>query len=335
MKKLILSAALVAVTTGASAQVLVSANFETNQASLFTLSTFDQGAANDFSVAFEYDYVAAGVPLAPNSTSGQTKGLQIIVNSGDATGQPAAVNALINLSGANQATLASEPRYILKFDVYGSAPTGAAASSEFFYYGSSTGTSTLWGGGLTTATWNGFGFGQTIDGGFSSDYVYYEGLGTGANGYYPHNPRWWGVPTSANPADSLPTTAIFNNSNNEWTNFLDTTTTLTTVAGVARNTWLTVELEVVNGTTANVYFTPIGKSRTLVSDPAGVTIGNGPLREATPGTAITGIEARRPFIGYADINTSISPTTVHAIFDNVQVLIPLPVLEAENWNLYE
>jgi hypothetical protein len=322
LQKLLLASTLVGCAAMAQATPIVTVDFETPAAPAFTVVSFDNGGNNDFVINFDYDYVAAGIPLAPNSMGG-TKGLFLQVNSGDVTGSPAGVNAIINLAPPND----NLTDYTLKFDVYCRWVSGTG-TSEFFYYGSSTGTSPVWGGGLTSATWNGFAFGQCTEGGFTSDYVYYEGVGdtvSKPNVYAPHLPQWWGIPTAP------PSNPTFNNLDASWQTFFDIATTGTAVAGVATNIWLTVELEVQNGNTAYVYFTPPGKSRTLVSKPAGITIGNGPTTFATPEAAFTGIDVSNPFIGYADINTSISSTDIYAVFDNVQVILPSSVPE---WSVY-
>lgn len=323
--RILLSALLAGAVGVASANVEIDIDFETDASTAFTVVTFDAGAADDFVVNFDYDYIAAGIPLAPSSTVGDTKGLYIQVNSGDATAQRAGVNAILNLTGP----LVGLDDYTLKFDVFANVPVGATTPSEFIYYGSSTGASFLHGAGadLPGATWNGFAFGHSNDGGFTSDYVYYEGEGTGTNGYFPHLPQWWGVPTAA------PANALFNNTDTQWADFLDIATTGTTTAGTQRNIWLTVEVEIENGDTAFVYYTPPGKARTLVSNPAGVTIGNGPTTLETPGTPFSNIDASNPFIGYSDINTSISTNTVYVVFDNVQLIVP-STSNVNDWTMY-
>ena len=75
------AAALVAAGAGvaasASAQVLISDDFETDTSADYTL--VDDGNL-DSTRTFNFDYIAAGVPLAPRSVAGETGGLYLTAN---------------------------------------------------------------------------------------------------------------------------------------------------------------------------------------------------------------------------------------------------------------
>jgi hypothetical protein len=85
-----LAAALALATQPASAQeLLYSDNFDTNTASQYTIN-----ADPDTSVFFNYDYSQSpfGIPSAPNSVDGTTRGVRFEANNGDLTAAAAAIN---------------------------------------------------------------------------------------------------------------------------------------------------------------------------------------------------------------------------------------------------
>lgn len=76
-RPLLLAAAGSLAATSASAQVLITDDFEVNSSANYT--TVDDGTP-DGTQTFAFDYVAAGIPLAPRSTTGDRHGLRLTAN---------------------------------------------------------------------------------------------------------------------------------------------------------------------------------------------------------------------------------------------------------------
>jgi hypothetical protein len=76
-RTLLLAAAGTLAASSASAQVLITDNFEVNSSANYTI--VDDGTP-DGTQTFAFDYVAAGIPLAPRSTAGDRNGLRLTAN---------------------------------------------------------------------------------------------------------------------------------------------------------------------------------------------------------------------------------------------------------------
>jgi hypothetical protein len=145
-----------------AAPALFADNFETNSGSYYSINADPDTQAN-----FAYDYSAMGIPSAPNSSGGTTRGLQLKANSGDATGTPAAIS-ISPIGGSFTGDI------IVRFDVWmntnGPFPEGGSGSNHFFTAG-------VGNSGLTvqknSASANGAWFAADDDGFIGSDYRAY------------------------------------------------------------------------------------------------------------------------------------------------------------------
>ncbi len=157
-------------------------NFDSNTAANWTVNR----SSTDTAVASNYDYSALGVPSAPNSTNGTTRGVQLKAN------LTQGVVAALSISPIGQSFAGD---YRLHFDAWinvnGPLPGGGASSTEFLSAGIGTaGNRTEWTGAGSTA--DGFYFTADGDGGVSStsttagDYAGYIGtaLQSATSGIY-------------------------------------------------------------------------------------------------------------------------------------------------------
>lgn len=145
----------------ASAQNLIADGFETDSSANYTV--VDDSTPNGTS-DFQFDYIAAGIPLAPRSAPGDTKGLRFTAN--DSNGSADGLTAYHNTSvGAS--------RYILTVDVYVAFDSSTSGTTEHAHVGV----------GGNTSTWNQLfspisGSGAFIafdgDGGSISDYRWFR-----------------------------------------------------------------------------------------------------------------------------------------------------------------
>lgn len=113
-----------------SAATLYADDFDADTSASYTVNQDP-----DTTVAFAYDYSADGIPAAPNSIGGTTRGVKFTANNGDAT----AAAAAINISPTGQVFTGN---YILRFDSWlntnGPFPLGGAGSTEYFTAGVGT-----------------------------------------------------------------------------------------------------------------------------------------------------------------------------------------------------
>ena len=133
-------------------------NFDTNSAANWIVNK----SSSDTAVAFNFDYSALGIPSAPHSANGSTRGVQMKAN------LTLGVVAALSLSPTNQSFSGD---YRLHFDgwvnVNGPFPGGGASSTEFLIAGLGTaGNRTEWTGSGSTA--DGFYFTADGDGGVSA-----------------------------------------------------------------------------------------------------------------------------------------------------------------------
>jgi GH25 family lysozyme M1 (1,4-beta-N-acetylmuramidase) len=157
-------------------------NFDANT----TTSWIVNQSSSDSAVAFNFDYSTLGIPAAPHSTGGTTRGVQLKAN------LTLGAVAAISISPTNQSFSGD---YRLHFDgwinVNGPFPEGGTGSTEFLTAGIGTaGNRTEWTGPGSTA--DGFYFSADGDGGVSStstttaDYSGYKGTAwqNAASGIY-------------------------------------------------------------------------------------------------------------------------------------------------------
>ena len=146
-------------------------NFDTNSAANWIVNR----SSSDTAIGFAFDYSKLGIPSAPHSTGGTTKGVQIKAN------LTLTVVAAVSISPTNQSFAGD---YRLHFDgwinVNGPFPGGGASSTEFLLAGLGTsGRQTEWNGPGSTA--DGWYVSADGDGGVSStsttsgDYCVYGG----------------------------------------------------------------------------------------------------------------------------------------------------------------
>ena len=133
-------------------------NFDANSSANWT---YNRSSA-DNSATFSFDYSTLGIPSAPNSTNGSTRGLQMKAN------LTAAVAAAVSLSPSGQSFSGD---YRLHFDAWinvnGPFPGGGVGSTEFLTSGLGTaGNRTQWTG--SGATTDGYWFAVDGDGGVSA-----------------------------------------------------------------------------------------------------------------------------------------------------------------------
>ena len=176
--------------------VVFADNFDTNSAAAWIVNK----SSADTAIAFNYDYSALGIPSAPHSAGGTTRGVQMKAN------LTLGAVASLSISPTNQSFSGD---YRLHCDMWinvnGPFPGGGASSTEFFTAGIGTsGTRTEWTGTLSDGVY----FSADGDGGVSAtsttsgDYcaylgsalqstssgIYFAGADTtvrdNANGYY-------------------------------------------------------------------------------------------------------------------------------------------------------
>ncbi len=127
VKKKLLPVGMVALLSLAvSAQgAIITDNFEVDSSGSYTIRDDSNGASADgtanSTVQFAFDYIAAGIGLAPNSTAGDTGGLRFTVN--DSDGQADHITAFHNTS-------VTAPEYRLTVDVFMGVEAGAGTTEH-------------------------------------------------------------------------------------------------------------------------------------------------------------------------------------------------------------
>jgi hypothetical protein len=307
MKKYFI-AATAAVAMGSAATV-ASANYVNN----FDVDTTASWTVNDTGIGtndanFFFDYSTVGIPSAPNSVGGTTRGLRIRSNIGAA---PASGIPGISVSPTGQSFTGN---YTLKFDWWsnylGPLGVGATGSTMMTNFGVMTSGTTANSTGVSDAVF----FSATGDGQNAADY----------RAYSSERPVSYQIPGTA-PEDAHAT--HFANSRNSSATYYATpfpggksapgsqasitSQSGTTPVGSAGFQWNQVEIRVVNGiATWAVNGTDlISVDTTSFTTPVG-------------GTNI--------LFGYSDINTGTNttdanfPTLQFGLIDNVQVVVPEP-----------
>ncbi|MEM1445633.1 MAG: PEP-CTERM sorting domain-containing protein [Planctomycetota bacterium] len=219
----------------ATAATLISDDFEVDSSANYTLVDEATGASGDgtpdSTSAFAFDYIAAGIPLAPNSTAGDTGGLRFAANeTGSDAGAADHITAFHN-------TAVTSPFFTLTVDVYMDVES-AGGSTEFAHVGVAGSTSDFL-SIFTPVVFNGHTLAFTGDGGSASDYRHSD----------PDEIFNTGDPTYLDPANSTNGTGAL---------YQGLFPTGSPAAGSPGNLWTTLEV-VNNGSTLTYSFdgTPI------------------------------------------------------------------------------
>ena len=218
-RSLALAATSAIAATSATAQTLIADGFESDSSSSYTV--VDDGTPNGTS-DFQFDYIAAGIPLAPRSAAGDTRGLRFTAN--DSAGAADGLTAYHNTSvGAS--------RYILTVDVFVAFDSSTSGTTEHAHVGI----------GANTSTWNQL-F-SPISG--SGAFIAFDGDGGSISDY-----RWFrdpnNTPTNETDNTTLPNTHpsyLGHGSNNTGTFFQSL---FPNTNGSPGNIWTTVTIDVDN-----------------------------------------------------------------------------------------
>ncbi|MEM6855067.1 MAG: PEP-CTERM sorting domain-containing protein [Planctomycetota bacterium] len=152
---------------GASAQAqIISDDFEVDSSASYTLVDESNAASGDgtpdSTSTFAFDYIAAGIPLAPNSSVGDVGGLRLAANETSAdAGAADHITAFHN-------TAITAPEYRLTVDVYMQVES-AGGSTEFGHVGVGSSSSDYL-SIFTPVVFNGNTLAFTGEGGSASDY---------------------------------------------------------------------------------------------------------------------------------------------------------------------
>ena len=164
--RIVLPALVLFLSLNSGSAALYSENFDVDPTANWTIR---QATSPDSFADFYFDYSTLGIPSAPNSIGGTTRGMRFLVN------QSAGVQQGITAYPIGQGFIGN---YRLRFDMWlnfnGPAPAGGSGSTQCGSFGiGATGGSVLWAGNSP----NGVMFATTGEGGSSIDYrVYYNNL---------------------------------------------------------------------------------------------------------------------------------------------------------------
>lgn len=168
--------ALVFSASTARTQVIFFDNFDLNHTADWSVNTLGAGLSD---ANFFFDYSTAGIPSAPNSADGSTRGLRLRAN--QYGGTTAAFPSGVSVSPLGL-TLTGD--YQLRFDIWwnfnGPAPGGGNGSTQVSGAGIGTAGTTAQVAGATPL--DSVFFGATGDGGSSVDYRAYAPLATSGFG---------------------------------------------------------------------------------------------------------------------------------------------------------
>lgn len=269
------------------ASTIIQDNFESDSSANYTIATQDP---TNGTVTFSFDYIAAGIPAAPRSVPGDTKGVKFTVN--DSKG-------VVNTQTLFHNTVVDAPVYKLTVDVF-MAFTGVLGTTEHAHVG-------VGGNGVTPnslftpISGSGSFVAFTGDGGSASDYRWFLGSANGGPTTYPNShPSYLG-----HGSDNLGAfySAFF-------------PSPPSTVVGVPGNIWTTVEVLVDNLQGRIQYFmTNTTGDRELFFDS---------IPDPENPTPFSGVLEGLVSIGLHDAFTSVSPSSVFTVFDNLLVEEVLP-----------
>lgn len=162
----LLTLCLVLTASQVQAMSLISDDFEVDSSASYTIvdesnATSGDGTPDSTS-AFAFDYVSAGIPLAPNSMAGDRGGLRLAVNE---TANDA--GAADHIAAFHNTALSGE--FVLQVDVYMAVQAGAGGSTEMAHIGVGGSTSDFL-SIFTPIVDNGYFIEFTGEGGSSSDF---------------------------------------------------------------------------------------------------------------------------------------------------------------------
>ncbi|MEZ6018095.1 MAG: hypothetical protein R3F49_23520 [Planctomycetota bacterium] len=222
-RSLLLASAGVCIASAASAQtIVISDDFETNTSANYVVV---DDLTPDGTQSFAYDYVAAGIPLAPRSTPGTTRGLRLTAN--DTAGATDAWTLF-------HTTPVNANHYRLTVDVWMNFIVGPF-TTEFAHVGVA-GDGLSFNSVFTPINGSGAFIAFTGDGGSSSDYRWFRD---------PNN-----TPVGESDSTTLPNSHPSylghgsNGSNPFFTSLFPSPPA--TIAGSPGNIWTTVEIDVDN-----------------------------------------------------------------------------------------
>lgn len=223
-------AAAGSVAASASAQTtLFSDNFETNTSANYTI--VDDGSVDGVQ-EFGFDYVAAGIPLAPRSTVGDTGGLRLTANT--SVGAADAITCFHN-------DVVTADVYTMTVDVWMNF-TGAAGTTEHGHVGIG-GDGSTFNQVFSPISGSGAFLAFTGDGGSGSDHRWFRD---------PNN-----TPAGETDSTTLPNShsSYLGNGSNNTGSFFQTLFPAppSTIAGSPGNIWTTIEVEV-NNTIGQISF---------------------------------------------------------------------------------
>ena len=223
-RPLVLAAAGSLAVSAASAQsTLITDDFETNTSANYVIG--DDGNVDGVR-DFGFDYIAAGIPLAPRSAAGDSGGLRLTVN--ETGGTPNAVTCFHNMT-------VDADNYTLTVDVWSNFLLGSSGTTEHAHVG-------VGGDGIT--------FNQLfspVSG--SGAFIAFDGDGDSGSDY-----RWFrdaaNTPMGETDSTTLPNShpSYLGNGSNNTGAFFQTLfpSPPSTIAGSPGNIWTTVEVNVDN-----------------------------------------------------------------------------------------
>lgn len=237
--------------TGAASASLLSDTFESDSSASYTVKTDANSPAGDGTAdstsQFAFDYIGAGIPLAPNSAPGTRGGLRFTVNATEEGPDGPTVTEEDHITAFHNVAVSS-PFYTLKVDMYLGVQATQPGTTELAHIGVA-GNNTNFNSIFTPIAGSGHFISITGEGGSASDYRHYT-------------PSVTAVPTG---------NASYLNSTNTTNNTGDTYQTLFPAppfqfAGAPGNSWVTVTIEVNPATTTYLLNgTPIIRTATEVS----------------------------------------------------------------------
>jgi len=170
-----LAAGVLLTAFNASAQNLYTENFDTNPTANWTVSPTTGAQAADLF----FDYSTVGIPSAPNSTGGSTRGMKLQAN---LVGTPGVFPGGVSTSPTGQSFAGD---YKLRFDMWmnfnGPMPAGGSGTTQAG--GAGLGTAGTLAQVAGSPTVNSLFFSTTMDGGSAADYRAYSSAA--ATGYLP------------------------------------------------------------------------------------------------------------------------------------------------------